>query len=254
MLLDFVKGRKGDELAPAGKRDSAWADLAKRWKALRKVKGFRTDRGVKAMYTRHNTLRKKAGRVDSCPHLGGTGLWSAEEEKVLLDFVKERKGDETAACKAPLFKDLEKAWKKSKGFDTSRTALAMYHHHREMRNKRAEQLARTPQQSSTSSTTSATAPTPSLSGSGRKRSASKAVLATSPSSASAKKPKPSSFPSATLIAMKSERDEALEELEETRDDLEECRETSKLLQLALDEKMTAIDSLKAQIRELQGRG
>ena len=44
--------------------------------------------------------------------------------------------------------------------------------------------------------------------------------------------------------MKSELDKALE-------DLEEARETSKFLQLALDEKMTTIDGLKARIRELE---
>ena len=44
--------------------------------------------------------------------------------------------------------------------------------------------------------------------------------------------------------MKSELDKALE-------DLEEARETSKFLQLALDEKMTTIDALKARIRELE---
>jgi len=188
-LKDFVKERTGDELAPVGNTDSLWADLAKRWKALGKVKGFQTDRSAKGMYRRHYYLRKKAGRVDSLPR--GVNPWSAEEERALLDFVKERKGDEMAArCGEVFFKDLETAWQ-SKGFDIARTAYAMRLHHDIIRKKRAEQPATTPQPSMTSSTTSATTQDPSLSGSGRKRSASAAALTTSPTSANAKKPKPS---------------------------------------------------------------
>ena len=115
----------------------------------------------------------------------------------MLDFVKERKGDEMAAkCSKALFKKLEEAWQ-SKGFDTARTAMAMYSKHIAMRNKRAEQSATTPQPSSTTSTTSATAQAPSLSSSSRKRNASAAALTTSPPSSDAKKPKPSHSPSAS---------------------------------------------------------
>ena len=113
-----------------------------------------------------------------------------------------------------------------------------------MSKKRAKQPA-IPLPSTTSSTTSATAPDPSLRGSSRKRTASAAALTTSPPSANAKRSKPSPSPSASFLAMKSERDEALE-------DLDEARETSTLLQLALDEKMTTIDGLKARIKELEG--
>ena len=42
-LKDFVKERTGNELAPVGPNNCAWADLAKRWKALGKVKGFQKD-------------------------------------------------------------------------------------------------------------------------------------------------------------------------------------------------------------------
>ena len=245
-MKDFVKERTGDELAPIGQKDSLWADLAKRWKALGKVKGFRTDRSAKGMYDRHCKFRKKAGRVDSAPVRSDS--WSAEEEKALLDFVKERKGDEMAGCGKAFFKDLEEAWQ-SKGFDTARTAKAMQMKHSKMWRKRAKQPATTPRPSTTSSTTSAIAPTPSLSSSGRKRSLTTAVLATSRPSADAKKSKKSRSPFASI--MQCDLDDALEELEETREDLEECRETSKLLQLALDEKMTTIDGLKARIRELE---
>ena len=271
-LKAFVKERTGDELAPVGPWNSAWADLAKRWKALGKVKGFQTDRSVEAMYGRLRYLRKKAGRVDSLP-VGSKNPWSAEEEKALLDFVKERKGDEMAFMGSKVaFNKLKNAWKKSKGFDTARSANAMYLHHNKMRKERAEQTATTPQPSPTSSTTSATAQAPSLSSSGRKRNASAAALTTSPPSSDAKKSKPSPSASASLAAMKSDLDEALraleetrkeleetredleetrEDLEETREDLEECRETSMLLQLALDSKMTAIDGLNARVRELE---
>ena len=127
-LKDFVKERTGDELAPVGLWDSLWADLAKRWKALGKVKGFRTDRSASGMYRKHRKLRKKAGRVDSCARVSGrTDIWSAEEEKALLDFVKERKGDEMTVMGSEVaFKDLEEAWQ-TKGFDTARTAKAMSH-------------------------------------------------------------------------------------------------------------------------------
>ena len=198
-LKDFVKGRTGDELAPIGQSDSLWVDLAKRWKTLGKVKGFQTDRSAVGMYKRHLLLRRKAGRTDSPPK-GCKNPWSAEEEKALLDFVKERKGDEMAAMWSKVaFKDLEEAWQ-SKGFDTARNARAMSHHHNIMRNKRAEQTVTTPQPSSTSSTTSATTQDPSLSSSGRKRTLSAAFLAMSPSSSNAKKPKPSSSPSASASA------------------------------------------------------
>ena len=272
-LKDFVKERTGDELAPVGLWDSLWADLAKRWKALGKVKGFWTDRSALAMHTRHGLLRKKAGRTDRVPIVGHANPWSAEEEKALLDFVKERKGDEMAFMGSKVaFNKLKNAWKKSKGFDTARSANAMYLHHNKMRKERAEQTATTPQPSPTSSTTSATAQAPSLSSSGRKRNASAAALTTSPPSSDAKKSKPSPSASASLAAMKSDLDEALraleetrkeleetredleetrEDLEETREDLEECRETSMLLQLALDSKMTAIDGLNARVRELE---
>ena len=197
VLKDFVKERAGDELAPVRMMDSFWADLVKRWKALGKVKGFRTDRNALGMYKRHHKLRKKAGRVDSLPK-GCKRAWSAEEEKALLDFVKERKGDEMAAMwsKLKAFKDLEEAWQ-SKGFDTARTAGGMYHKHDRMRRKRAEQPATTPRPSTTSSMTSTTAPAPSLSGSSRKRTASAAALTTSLPSANAKKPKSSPSPSAS---------------------------------------------------------
>ena len=195
-LKDFVKERTGDELAAVAPGDSLWADLAKRWKALGKVKGFRTDRSVEAMYKRHHMLRKKAGRTDMLP-TGSKNPWSAEEEKALLDFVKERKGDEMAVMgDMGALKKLEEAWQ-SKGFDTARTANAMYLYHKRMREKRAEQSATTPLPSTTSSTTSATAQAPSLSSSGRKRTASAAALATSPPSANAKKPKPSPSRSAS---------------------------------------------------------
>ena len=195
-LKDFVKEHTGDELAPVGPWDSAWADLAKRWKALGKVKGFQTDRNARAMYERHYRLRRKAGRVDSLSN-AGKRAWSEEEEKALLDFVKERKGDEMAAqCGDAFFKDLEKAWQ-SEGFDTARTAEAMSSHHKRVRKKRAEQPATAPQPNTTSSTTSATAQAPSLRRSGGKRTASAAVLATSPPSANAKKPRSSPSPSAS---------------------------------------------------------
>ena len=118
----------------------------------------------------------------------------------MLDFVKERKGDEMAAkCGKAFFKNLEKAWQ-SKGFDTARTAQAMCNHHNRMRNKRVEQPATTPHPNTTSSTTYATTQNPSLRGSGRKRTLSAAFLAMSPSSSNAKKPKPSSSPSASASA------------------------------------------------------
>ena len=190
-LKALVKERTGDELAPVAPGDSAWADLVTRWMALGKVKGFRTNRSFEAMYKRHLRFRRKAGREDSCPNGGDRNPWSAEEEKALLGFVKERKGNEMAAlCGEVFFKDLEKAWQ-SKGFDTARTANAMYEKHNRMREKRAEQPATTPLPSSTSSTTSATAQAPSLSSSGRKRSPSAAALAPS-SSTAAKKTKISS--------------------------------------------------------------
>ena len=67
-------------------------------------------------------LKKKAGRVDS---LHRSDHWSADEEKALLDFVKERKGDEMAVM--GIFEGLEEAWQ-SKGFDTARTAMEMEFH------------------------------------------------------------------------------------------------------------------------------
>jgi len=111
-LKDFVKEHKGDALAPLGVH--AWADLAERWKALGKVKGFQTDRYANTMYERHHYLRRMAGRTDSAP-VYHKNEWSAEEVKKLLAYVKERKGDEMAECTAAGFKDLEKAWQKPKG-------------------------------------------------------------------------------------------------------------------------------------------
>ena len=167
-LKDFVKKRTGDELAPVGRTDDAWTDLARHWKTLGKVKGFGTDRNARAMYQRHVVLRKKAGRVDSLL----PDSWTLEEEKALLDFVKERKGDEMAAMWRGAFKKLEKAWQ-SKGFGTTRSARALNEKHKVIRKKRAKPIA-----------TSATA---SLSGSCKRKHT--ASTATSPPSNGAKKSK-----------------------------------------------------------------
>mmetsp|Transcript_29500 Transcript_29500/g.58783 ORF Transcript_29500/g.58783 Transcript_29500/m.58783 type:complete len:254 (-) Transcript_29500:69-830(-) len=181
-LKDLVKERTGDELAPVGLKDAVWADLVKRWEGLGKAKGFRTDRSAEVMYHRHLKLRRKAGRTDSAPSM--PFAWSEEEEKALLAFAKERKGDEMAAMGSKsAFNDLAKVWQQSKGFNTARTAAAMAQHHCVMRNQRIHQL-----HILASFTTSATAQDPSLRRSARKRTASNAVLATPSSSAAAKKP------------------------------------------------------------------
>ena len=199
-LKAYVKECTGDELTPLGNKDSLWVDLARRWEALGNIKGFRTNRSDRVMYERHRRLRKKAGvvvKLPPCSSRARSDFWSAEEEKALLAFVKERKGDEMAGmCSGGAFKELETDWQ-SKGFDTARSAVAMYVRHNRMRKKRAEQIASTPQQSTTSSTTSATAQAPSLRRSGRKRTASAAALTMSSPSANAKKPKPSPSPSAS---------------------------------------------------------
>ena len=141
-------------------------------------------------------FRKKAGRVDNLQ--GGFNFWSAEEEKALLAFVKERKGKEMAHCGRgdDIFKDLEKEWQ-SMDLGTTRTAYALYMRHWDIRRKRAGVGATTLNEASFFFPPSPSqAPSP-----GRKRTVTATVLPTSTSLSSngAKKSKvsPSSSASAT---------------------------------------------------------
>ena len=135
VIKDFVKERTGneltpgDELAPLGPAERLWTDLAKLWPLVGKANGFRTGRTKCTIYNRHYRLRKMAGRVD-VPE-PRRKLWSAEEEKALLAFVKEHKGDEMASCSEIVFQVLEE-----RGFSNARTAAAMCAKHLEMRHER----------------------------------------------------------------------------------------------------------------------
>mmetsp|Transcript_22736 Transcript_22736/g.47338 ORF Transcript_22736/g.47338 Transcript_22736/m.47338 type:complete len:229 (+) Transcript_22736:156-842(+) len=203
-ILDFVRQKMGDGLAPMGKNRS-WADLEKNWESLGKVKGFRTKRNSRGMCSRHHKMRRTAGRMDSLPGTGSFNHWSVEELAALLGFVRDRKGDDMAECSERFFKDLEAVWKKS-GFHTQRSAYAMYDKHYKMRRKRAklsepklsssepksdQQPESNPEASSTSSTTTYSAahtyisPAPPLRSAGFKRNISTAFPATSPTCANA---------------------------------------------------------------------
>ena len=186
-MLAFVKDRKGNESGELGLKNSAWNDLEREWPG----KGFTTARTATALGYKYYGLRRKAGK----PMVGAH--WSDAEEKALLAFVKNRKGDEFASLgpKNIVWEDLERKWKEE-GFATTRTAYALGQKHMKLRRKRAAKNPTTTPQPSTMTSPSSTtaAPTSSVRSSGLKRTLAAASLSVFPSSTSAKKAKASPSP------------------------------------------------------------
>ena len=135
VLKAFVKTRTGDKLGELGERNSAWEVLEREWKA----KSFSMTRTARLLAGKHLKLRQKASKTSNY-----SVKWSDAEEKALLAFVKDRKGDKFATLgdKNSLWEVLEREWKE-KGFGTTRKAVALGNKHAKLRRKAGRAVDRT---------------------------------------------------------------------------------------------------------------